>query len=287
MELEKLTKSQIVLLTLLTSFVSSIATGIVTVSLMEQAPPAIAQTVNRVVERTIEKVVPSSQSAAVATMVPEKTVVVRDSNSIASAVETIHPSVVRLFALGKDEAGKEIEVFMGLAVVISDSGILIADSSLSDAGSLVALRSDDSRVPVAILSKDKENGISRLQGATTTGDKKENVVWKAATVAKSGARLGDTIVAISGRTATRISQGIVTAQSDDKSEMKMRLVETSIPEDAYVTGSPLINLQGEVLGLATTQSRNGSLGGFLASSAIILHNTGSDNQVVQKNAASN
>ena len=53
MEMEKLNKSQIVLLTLLVSFVTLIATGVVTVSLMDQAPPAIAQTVNRIVERTV------------------------------------------------------------------------------------------------------------------------------------------------------------------------------------------------------------------------------------------
>src|SRR4029077_18213268 len=54
MDIEKLTKSQIVLLTLLVSFVTSIATGIVTVSLMDQAPPAIAQSVSRIVEHTVE-----------------------------------------------------------------------------------------------------------------------------------------------------------------------------------------------------------------------------------------
>src|ERR1043166_8139095 len=52
MDIEKLTKSQIVLLTLLVSFMTSIATGILTVPLLQQAPPEITKTVNREVDHT-------------------------------------------------------------------------------------------------------------------------------------------------------------------------------------------------------------------------------------------
>ena len=103
MNIDDLSKSQLLLLTLLVNFVMSIATGIVTVSLMQQAPPAIAQTVNRIVEHTIETVAtttPKGQTAAVA--VVQKTVVVNDTELVAEAIKNFTPSVVRIYTDGTD-----------------------------------------------------------------------------------------------------------------------------------------------------------------------------------------
>ena len=58
MDLEQLNKTQIVLLTLLVSFMTSIATGIVTVTLVEQAPTEVTRTIHQVVEKTVETVIP-------------------------------------------------------------------------------------------------------------------------------------------------------------------------------------------------------------------------------------
>jgi hypothetical protein len=57
--MEHLNKAQIVLLTLFVSFVASMATGIVVVTLMQQSPEPVAQTITKVIERTIEKVTPT------------------------------------------------------------------------------------------------------------------------------------------------------------------------------------------------------------------------------------
>ncbi|MEI6660433.1 MAG: hypothetical protein WCK91_03365 [bacterium] len=56
MDIQELDKKQLILLTLLITFVVSIATGIITVSLVNQAPKSVPQTVNNIIQRTIEKV---------------------------------------------------------------------------------------------------------------------------------------------------------------------------------------------------------------------------------------
>lgn len=56
MDIKDLNKTQLILLTLLITFVVSIATGIVTVTLMNQMPKSATQTINNVIQRTIEKV---------------------------------------------------------------------------------------------------------------------------------------------------------------------------------------------------------------------------------------
>lgn len=56
MDIEDLNKTQLLLLTLLVNFVTSIATGVLTVSLLDDNSPTVTQTVNRIVERTVDTV---------------------------------------------------------------------------------------------------------------------------------------------------------------------------------------------------------------------------------------
>lgn len=264
MDIEHLSKSQIVLLTLLVSFVTSIATGIVTVALVEQAPPAIAQTVNRVVERTVEKVVPSSQSASVVTT--EKTVVVKESDLIATAVAKTSPSIVRLYKQDKDVSGKDIEVFLGLGAVINKGGLIVSEAlGVEGAGGAVVALSDGTRVWASFVSKDTASGTMMLQGATSTDA--GPLAWQAIAVDATTPVLGETVVAVSGKSASRISSGIVTALPNTESE-DGAVVETSIADGDIMAGSPLINTNGELVGISSAQSRVVSKKGFVPASAL-------------------
>ena len=269
MDLEHLNKSQIVLLTLLVSFVTSVATGIVTVTMLEEAPPIIAQTVNRVVERTVERVVPSGQTATVNT-VTEKTIIVKESDLIAQAVTKVNASIVRLYTLGKDAEGNDADVFLGLGIVFKDDGTILTDKAALPVGVIYVARADGKRATATVVSNDDVTGLALLQGATST-ETGEPLGWSAAKVVGAAPTLGKAVVSVSGKNSTRIGDGIVTALSAEKGEGATHIVETNIPVGAIVFGSPLINSDGELEGLSTAVSRAQADNSFLASEAIIMY----------------
>ena len=267
MNIEQLSKSQIILLTLLVSFVTSIATGIVTVSLMEQAPPSIAQSVNRIVERTVEKVVPAGQTAA-SIITREKTVVVKESDLISQAVERTNPSIVQVYTVNSDP-----NVFLGLAVVLDAMGTVVADGDvLGDSGEATVALPDGTRVRAFVTSRDRSAGIAFLHATTTTAEGKV-IDWKPAAIAVGRPRLGQTVITLSGRNIPRIADGIVTAvvaqPSVADAPASPDIIDTNISADSIMPGGMLINTDGEVMGMSTGIARATSAGGFISSSALV------------------
>lgn len=253
MDIEELNKSQIVLLTLLVSFVTSIATGIVTVSLMQQAPPVIAQTVNRVIERTVEKMVPQTQGAAAASVVQEKTIVVTETEIIPQAVAKAGGSIVRVYAHTRDDAA-----FLGFGVVFSGDGTIVTDAAaIGQEGTVAIALADGTRVTAFVTARVEQPGTAILKAATST--ESGPLSWKP--IARGSMPvLGSTVIALGGKVKTRVGAGLVTA-------IEVASFDTDLPN--ILPGEPLVDTEGSLVGLSTGISRSVSASSFIPTSALI------------------
>lgn len=241
MDLEQLTKHQIILLTLLVSFVTSIATGIVTVSLMDQAPQGITRVVNQIVEHTVETVVPQSQGAAVATT--EKTVVVKDDDLTATSIAKVQKGIIRITAVG----GKDL---IARGVIIDGKGTALTDSSAllsSGVTDFEAILYSGERVPVTVTKQASTSPIAVLTLAvgTSTG-------FSPAPLADiSKLQLGQSVIRIGGVGQDTVGNGVI-ANLSLGSGGSQNTVQASV--SSMTPGSLLITLFGEVIGMTTGDS---------------------------------
>ncbi|GMQ95238.1 MAG: hypothetical protein BMS9Abin13_351 [Patescibacteria group bacterium] len=266
--MEHLNKTQIVLLTLLVSFVTSIATGIVTVTLMDQAPPGVTQTINRVVEKTIQVVVPGEGQK---TTIITKTIITKEEDLIVSAIEQNTKSIVRLVRAvsgGKEES-------LGMGVVISDDGLVVTDKAkMAGAdGNLFALYGSR-LIPIEIVYKDSEDFVivkmdlaySATEKPSNESDgesgeiskEEEKLTLASAALADSDSiKLGQTIIVLGGENGATVFIGIVSrldtetvAEGEgDATEERLAHIRTTVPIDKASVGGPLINTDGDVMGI--------------------------------------
>lgn len=119
MDIDDLSKSQLLLLTLLVNFVMSIATGIVTVSLLDEAPQTVTQTVNRIVENTVQTVAP----AVVTDTQPQQP---SEEDQLIAAIKGEQSRTVYLYA----DATTSPALTQGVYLPKSRAVVVIADASL-------------------------------------------------------------------------------------------------------------------------------------------------------------
>ncbi len=268
MKIEQLSKAQIVLLTLLVSFVTSIATGIVTVTLVSQAPPAVTQTINRVVERTIERVVSSSKEGqtgnATKVITKETKIVVKEGDLITDAVSKVGKSLVRVYTLnGQNTNPSNIKgSFVGLGLIISRDGLIVTDSSQVTSGFSYVIETVDGTTfkariknkslkrPTAILEIDKEDNTDIVFPPVAFSD-------------LSTLKLGESAITLSGKSRTTVDTGIVsdlvlvdpTDAENNKSTISK--IKTNIDDKGVLFGAPLVDFSGEVVGFYTKNSGDG------------------------------
>jgi S1-C subfamily serine protease len=255
MDIEQLTKMQIVLLTLLVSFVTSIATGIVTVTLVDQAPPAVTQTINRVVERTIESVVPEDKQGAVVgevvtkEIIKEVQVVVRESDLVSDSVAKIGKSLVRIYTLNEQVGSGSEGKFLGLGLVISRDGLVVTDSTLVEPARFYVVKT---AVGASYRARLKNESPARstavLEMSIPSG---EEVIFPPVAFADLATlKLGQSVAMLGGKERNAVSIGIVSDFIEGDID-GVETIKTSVNAQPAILGAPLIDLFGEVLGIYT------------------------------------
>lgn len=254
MDIEKLTKQQIVLVTLLVSFVTSIATGIVTVALMDQAPAGVTQTINRVVERTIEKVVTEPANNNAAAVITRETIVVKEDDKIVEAVEKNKNSVVRIYTDNKNEESQQI--FVGLGTIVSKDGLIATGDIFADTKGKYLVTLDNNKFyNVSILPKKEDSKFYFLKVIQSEGD---SVLFTPVSFSDTkNLKLGQTVIAWGGQSQNSVSTGIISSLINSPStglatstdSVEVMALTTNINLADSLSGGPLLNLSGEVVGI--------------------------------------
>lgn len=243
MNLEQLTKHQIILLTLLVSFVTSIATGIVTVSLMNQAPPSVSHTINEIVQRTVETITAPAAAGGAPTT---NTVVVQDDSLVAQSIATMQKSIVRIVAKGSD-------TLIARGVIVSASGTVLSDKTSLDASGaslFEAILPDDSRLPLTVAPGAASSSIAVAQIALGTSTE---VLVPASLAVQSKLALGQSVVRIGGVGPDTVDEGVIATLPSETPGDTDPVIQTTV--SSMVPGSLVMTIFGQIIGITTGDSQ--------------------------------
>lgn len=228
MDIKDLNKPQLIMLALLLSFITSIATGIVTVTLMQQAPSSVTVPINRIVRQTVEKIVPVAGKETV------QTVIIKEEDLVVDAIAKNESAVFSITREVLDIDGKIIEVSAGRGFSISNDGIIAADNSLVFDNSVFYIKNNSGKFKADFISSDK-NGFSFLKiGAPL--DEKDKISFTVPT-------FGDLSKIKAGQKILVLGASISSFIFDGNKNMNINVTKSN-------GGGLVLDLNGEVLGIA-------------------------------------
>lgn len=248
--MEDLNKSQIVLLTVLISFVTSIATGIMTVSLLQEAPIEVTRNINRIVEKTIETVTP----AAIVTPGQKEvtTVIVKEEDLILDSINKNVNSIVRI---EERDSVLETNSLYGIGLVVSKDGLMVTDrKTITSTNTYTAVMSDDTRIPLSALGVDKQTNFILFKSVLSSTTKSA-YTFIPATFAGGEPKLGQTVISVGGdkvntvaigRTVSLVVKDLTVGSTTTK---YLSSIDTDLSTKDLIKGSPLFDLSGNVVGM--------------------------------------
>lgn len=246
-EIRDLNKTQLIWLAVLLSFVVSIATGIVTVTLMQQAPTGVTQTINRVVQQTVEKVVPGY------TPNTTQTVIVKEDDLVVDAVSKTRANLGSLFTV-------EDNGFRG-AVYSLGSGVFITSAGNIEPSFTYAIKKDKIVYDVKKVSISNDLNLAILYAKNNQGDEKK---LESAILGKdSDTKSGQTLVFVSNdfvQKATVQSISVENEKTENGDSISWNVIHINIPL-SQISG-PAVNLDGALVGFSLENIKGAQIVGI-------------------------
>lgn len=244
--MEDLNKNQIILLTLFVSFVTSIATGIVTVTLLDQAPQGVTRTINRVVERTVERVVPDERG--VSTVVKEVPVIVTEEELIVKAINTASPAI---FRLAKKTSRDEIEI-LGSAAYVRTGGYFVTESTLANdfrEEDYLVVNEAGQEFPVVEVARGSKSLLIKVDEQGLPDFNLAHASEKPLSLSSEDFNVGQTVIGVGATSAGShtVSVSIISSLSGLNSATTTLI--TTNAATAEDIGGPLLAIGGEAIGI--------------------------------------
>lgn len=226
MDIQDLNKSQLILLAILLSFITSLATGIFTVTLMQQAPVSVISPINRIIKQTVENITPAGNNTV-------QTVIVKEEDLVVDAISKNKSAVFTVSKDFEDLNGQRAEISLGNGFVINSDGVIATDGVWVPNKDSYFVKNSSGKFKAEFLSTNK--GISFLK----IGEPVDGTSVPSFTVPVPG-----------DFTKMKVGQKILILGSTISSFIFDGSEEIKINVQKSVTGGLVMNLDGQALGIA-------------------------------------
>lgn len=280
--MENLTKTQLILLVLLVSFITSLVTGIVSVTLVNQAPAPITQTINRVIEKVIVGENKKEEAALIITSEDLITKLVADTlPAVVSVIASKDVPVIERYFINpfenddffrqffsgeapqilvpqyRQKGTQRQQISAGSGFFVSEDGFLVTNRHVVEDkdAEYTVLMNDGRKMKAKILARDpiQDIAILKVDGGGFSFVPLGN---------SDGLRIGQSVVAIGnalGELQNTVSVGViaglsrtvVASGSASGPEVLQEVIQTDAAINPGNSGGPLLDLAGRAIGVNT------------------------------------